>query len=176
MGIWMTGALVVGCVIGSGIFLLPVSLAPLGTNATLGWVISGAGALAIAYSLALISRNGAGIQTSVEESFGPTVAFLVTFPSGAATGQLPQRWQSQRHRRSPGSIRRYKLPPSPFQLRLLDCRAQPRELARCKSGRRTFDHHRTDQDYAAHRCRWSPPATRGQRHGRVRGLARASEL
>jgi APA family basic amino acid/polyamine antiporter len=79
MGIWMTGALVVGCVIGSGIFLLPVSLAPLGTNATLGWVISGAGALAIAYSLALISRNGAGIQTSVEESFGPTVAFLVTF-------------------------------------------------------------------------------------------------
>src|SRR6476646_10519246 len=79
MGIWMTSALVVGCVIGSGIFLLPVSLAPLGLNATLGWVVSGAGALAIAYSLALISRDGAGIQAYIEESFGPTVAFLVTF-------------------------------------------------------------------------------------------------
>ena len=79
MGIWMTSALVVGCIIGSGIFLLPVSLAPLGANATLGWVISGAGALAIACSLALISRDGAGIQTYIEESFGSTVGFLVTF-------------------------------------------------------------------------------------------------
>ena len=79
LGVWMTSALVVGCVIGSGIFLLPVSLAPLGVNATAGWLISGAGALAIAYSLALISRDGAGIQTCIEQSFGTTIAFLVTF-------------------------------------------------------------------------------------------------
>ena len=79
LGVWMTSALVVGSIIGSGIFLLPVSLAPLGMNAAIGWIISGAGALAIAYSLAQISRDGAGIQTYIEESFGSTIAFLVTF-------------------------------------------------------------------------------------------------
>lgn len=79
LGVWMTSALVVGSIIGSGIFLLPVSLAPLGVNAAAGWLISGGGALAIAYSLARISRDGAGIQTYIEESFGATIAFLVTF-------------------------------------------------------------------------------------------------
>lgn len=75
----MTSALVVGSIIGSGIFLLPISLAPLGINAVLGWVASGAGALAIAHSLARICRDGAGIQTYIEQSFGPTVGYLVTF-------------------------------------------------------------------------------------------------
>jgi APA family basic amino acid/polyamine antiporter len=79
LGVWMTTALVVGSIIGSGIFLLPISLAPLGINAVAGWVISGAGALAIAYALARISHDGAGIQAYIEESFGPTVAYLVTF-------------------------------------------------------------------------------------------------
>jgi len=39
MGIWMTSALVVGTIIGAGIFVLPVALAPLGFNAILGWAI-----------------------------------------------------------------------------------------------------------------------------------------
>ena len=39
----MTSALVVGTIIGSGIFMLPVSLAPLGLNALIGWLISGVG-------------------------------------------------------------------------------------------------------------------------------------
>jgi basic amino acid/polyamine antiporter, APA family len=52
MGIWMTSALVVGTIIGSGIFMLPVSLAPLGRSALIGWVISGVGVLCIAYALA----------------------------------------------------------------------------------------------------------------------------
>lgn len=79
LGIWMTSALVVGSMIGSGIFLLPVSLAPLGINAVAGWVISGAGALAIAFSLARLTGQGAGIQAYIEEAFGPTVGYLVTF-------------------------------------------------------------------------------------------------
>src|SRR5581483_7532487 len=79
LGLWMTSALVVGSIIGSGIFLLPVSLAPLGINAVVGWVVSGAGALAIAYSLARICSEGAGIQTYIEQAFGPTVGYLVTF-------------------------------------------------------------------------------------------------
>jgi APA family basic amino acid/polyamine antiporter len=71
--------LVVGSIIGSAIFLLPVSLAPLGVNAVIAWVVSGAGALAIAFSLARIARGGAGIQAYVEDAFGPTVGYLVTF-------------------------------------------------------------------------------------------------
>ena len=37
IGAWMTSALVVGSMIGAGIFMLPVSLAPLGANAVVGW-------------------------------------------------------------------------------------------------------------------------------------------
>ena len=80
MGIWMTSALVVGTIIGAGIFMLPVSLAPLGRNALIGWVVSGIGVLCIAYALALLSKlGGDGIQANVERDFGPTVAFLVAW-------------------------------------------------------------------------------------------------
>ena len=62
----MTGAIVVGTMIGSGIFMLPVSLAPLGANAIFGWIISSLGALAIAFALAALSRRGGdGIQANI---------------------------------------------------------------------------------------------------------------
>ena len=80
LGIWMTTAIVVGSMIGAGIFLLPVALAPLGINAIAGWVISSIGALCIAFSLAqLTSAGGAGIQAHIENAFGPTVAYLVAW-------------------------------------------------------------------------------------------------
>src|SRR5260221_7051794 len=80
LGIWMTGALVVGSMIGSGIFMLPVSLAPLGANAIIGWIVSIAGALTIAFALASLGRSGAGgIHAYIERAFGPTAAFLVTW-------------------------------------------------------------------------------------------------
>ena len=80
MGIWMTSALVVGTIIGAGIFMLPVSLAPLGRNALIGWVVSGVGVLCIVYALAQLSKlGGDGIQANVEREFGPTIAFLVAF-------------------------------------------------------------------------------------------------
>lgn len=80
MGIWMTNALVVGGMIGAGIVLLPVSLAPLGYNAMIGWLVSGLGALSLAYALALVSRqDGQGIQAYVERLLGPTVGFLVAW-------------------------------------------------------------------------------------------------
>jgi APA family basic amino acid/polyamine antiporter len=80
IGFWMTASLVVGTIIGSGIFMLPVSLAPLGRNALIGWVISGVGILCIAYGLARLSRlGGDGIQANVEKEYGPTVAFLVAW-------------------------------------------------------------------------------------------------
>lgn len=80
IGLWMTTALVIGTIIGAGIFMLPVALAPLGANALLGWLISGAGILCIAYGMARLSRlGGHGIQANIEQEFGPTVAFLVAW-------------------------------------------------------------------------------------------------
>ena len=80
MGIWMTTALVVGTIIGGAIFMLPVSLAPLGANAPIAWVISGLGAMCIVFGLAQISRfGGEGIQANIEKEFGATGGFLATW-------------------------------------------------------------------------------------------------
>ena len=76
----MTSAIVVGTIIGSGIFLLPASLAPLGSNATIGWLISGLGAMSIAFALSRIVRaDGGGLQSYVEAELGATAGFVVTF-------------------------------------------------------------------------------------------------
>ncbi|HLO20303.1 MAG TPA: APC family permease [Sphingomicrobium sp.] len=76
----MTTALVVGTIIGAGIFMLPVSLAPLGRNSIIGWVVSGMGALCIVFALAQLSRlGGNGIQANIEREFGPTTAFLTAW-------------------------------------------------------------------------------------------------
>ena len=40
LGFWMCLALVVGNMIGSGIFLLPASLAPYGLNSIFGWIFT----------------------------------------------------------------------------------------------------------------------------------------
>ena len=80
IGIWMTSALVVGTMIGAGIFMLPVSLAPLGANAVVGWMLSIVGALAIAFSLARLSQlGGNGIQSNIERKLGRNAAFLVAW-------------------------------------------------------------------------------------------------
>ncbi|MEO8175098.1 MAG: amino acid permease [Sphingomicrobium sp.] len=76
----MTTALVIGTIIGGAIFMLPVTLAPLGLNAVIGWVVSGIGALCIVFGLAQISRfGGEGIQANIEREFGPTLGFLATW-------------------------------------------------------------------------------------------------
>lgn len=81
LGFWMTWSVVVGTMIGSGIFMLPASLAPYGANAIAGWVVSGLGAVALAYSIGRLARDSssAGIQAYIENAFGPFVAFLTTF-------------------------------------------------------------------------------------------------
>ena len=43
LGFWMCLALVVGNIIGSGVFLLPASLAPYGVNSIFGWMVTAAG-------------------------------------------------------------------------------------------------------------------------------------
>jgi APA family basic amino acid/polyamine antiporter len=80
LGFWMTSALVVGTMIGSGIFMLPVSLAPYGPNAVVGWIVSGVGAVSLAFAMGFLARDGGhGIQAYIERAFGPFVAFLATF-------------------------------------------------------------------------------------------------
>ena len=82
LGFFMSVALVMGNMIGSGVFLLPQSLAPFGWNAIAGWVITIAGALCLAHVLAKLTaaHEGAiGPSELVERSFGPVAGFLIGF-------------------------------------------------------------------------------------------------
>lgn len=60
-GVAISTSLVVGTMIGSGIFLLPVSLAEFGFYGIVGWLISALGAMALAYTFANLSRWRAGL-------------------------------------------------------------------------------------------------------------------
>ncbi len=78
LGPWMAVALVIGNIIGAGIFLLPQSLAPFGRNAIYAWPITIAGALCLAWVFAqLASRIGGGPYAYVRETFGELPAFMV---------------------------------------------------------------------------------------------------
>ncbi|QNP45770.1 APC family permease [Sphingomonas sediminicola] len=72
-------SIVVGSIIGAGIFVLPVSLAPLGWNAAIGWIVSGSGALCLAFALAKLARGGHGIQAHIAEKFGAIPAFIAAW-------------------------------------------------------------------------------------------------
>jgi basic amino acid/polyamine antiporter, APA family len=78
----MCTALVVGNMIGSGIFLLPSALAPLGWNAVLGWLITIAGGLSLAYVFGQLARRfpkAGGPYAYAEAAFGPGPAFVVAW-------------------------------------------------------------------------------------------------
>ena len=78
LGLAMATALVVGNMIGAGIFLLPAVLAPLGANAIYGWLVTIAGALFLAVTFAILSAHiEGGPFVYVEEAFGPEIAFIV---------------------------------------------------------------------------------------------------
>jgi basic amino acid/polyamine antiporter, APA family len=82
LGFFMAVALVMGNMIGSGVFLLPQGLAPFGWNAIAGWAITIAGALCLAHVLAKLTaaHEGAiGPAELVERSFGPLAGFLIGF-------------------------------------------------------------------------------------------------
>ena len=56
LGFWMATALVVGNMIGSGIFLLPSSLAPYGSISIVGWIFTAIGAMLLALVFARLAR------------------------------------------------------------------------------------------------------------------------
>lgn len=76
----MTFALVIGGIVGSGIFYLPVALAPLGGSVPIGWLISAIGVMAMAYCASrIVSPDGGGLQAYVEQELGPAAGFMVTW-------------------------------------------------------------------------------------------------
>ena len=82
IGFWMAVALVMGNMIGSGIFLLPSSLAPYGGLSIVGWVVSAAGALMLALVFARLARldpAAGGPYAYTRQAFGDLPAFLVAW-------------------------------------------------------------------------------------------------
>ena len=78
----MCTALVVGSMIGSGVFLLPVSLAPLGWNSVYGWLATIAGSLCVVAVLMRLSRGRAGSCAPFSypaAAFGPGTGFVVAW-------------------------------------------------------------------------------------------------
>ncbi|WEK44710.1 MAG: amino acid permease [Candidatus Sphingomonas colombiensis] len=82
LGIWAALALVVGNMIGSGIYLLPATLAPLGANALIGWGVTIAGAMCLAFvfaRLAVAVPAAGGPYAFANAAFGPTIGFAVAW-------------------------------------------------------------------------------------------------
>jgi len=82
LGFWMCVALVVGNSIGSGVFLLPASLAPYGLNSVIAWGLTACGALLLAIVFAQLSRaypQAGGPYAYVRLAFGPFTAFIVAW-------------------------------------------------------------------------------------------------
>ena len=79
-GFWRSWALVVGSMIGNGIFLLPAVLAPYGSLSVLGWVFSGVGTLLIAFMLGALARRNprlGGPYAYTHMAFGDLPSFFV---------------------------------------------------------------------------------------------------
>ena len=78
-GVWTAAALVVGAVIGAGIFIMPGQLAVYGWTGVAAWIIGGGGALVIALVLAAIARarpNEPGLIAVIGEVLGPMFGVL----------------------------------------------------------------------------------------------------
>ncbi len=79
IGLWIVISLVVGNMIGSGIFLLPASMAGIGTISLLGWVLSGLGAILMAIVFGRLSKlvpKSCGPYSYPKEGFGEFIGFL----------------------------------------------------------------------------------------------------
>lgn len=82
LGLWMCTALVLGNMIGSGVFLLPASLAPFGGMSIVGWLISAGGAVCLALvfaHLAMRLPKIGGPYAFAREGFGDFGGFLVAW-------------------------------------------------------------------------------------------------
>ncbi len=72
---------------GSGIIMLPTKLAEVGTMSILSWLVTGLGAMTLAYSFAqcgMYSRNGSGMGGYAEYSFGKAGNFMANYTYGVS--------------------------------------------------------------------------------------------
>jgi APA family basic amino acid/polyamine antiporter len=82
IGFWMAVALVMGNMIGSGVFLLPASLAPYGGIGLIGWIASTAGSVLLALVFARLSAihpAAGGPYAYTRQAFGDLAGFLVAW-------------------------------------------------------------------------------------------------
>ena len=82
LGLAMTTALVVGNMIGSGIFLLPASLGSYGGISLIGWLFTSAGAVFLAIVFSRLSRilpAAGGPYAYTREGFGDFTAFMIAW-------------------------------------------------------------------------------------------------
>jgi APA family basic amino acid/polyamine antiporter len=77
LGKWMSAAMVVGTMIGSGIYLLPTTLAPYGYNLVIAFLLTGFGTMCLAFALARLAASMPGGPFAyVTQAFGETAAFV----------------------------------------------------------------------------------------------------
>ena len=82
LGFWSATALVVGSMIGSGVFLLPASLAPYGAATLLGWGITLGGALLLAFTFAKLAMRWpqtGGPYVYARNAFGELPGFVIAW-------------------------------------------------------------------------------------------------
>ena len=83
LGFWTSSSLVVGNMIGSGVFLLPTTLAAFGSISLLGWLVSAVGAAALAYVFIQLSKmlpgSSGGPYTYSRSGLGDFAGFLVAW-------------------------------------------------------------------------------------------------
>jgi APA family basic amino acid/polyamine antiporter len=82
LGFWSAVALVMGNMIGSGVFLLPASLAAYRGVSLIGWAISAFGSVMLALVFARLARQlpaGGGPYAYTRQAFGDVPGFLVAW-------------------------------------------------------------------------------------------------
>jgi APA family basic amino acid/polyamine antiporter len=87
LGFWMSTALVIGNVIGMGIFMQPASLAPYGFNAFVAWAITVIGCAALALVFAMLARR-------LPQADGPFGYMRQTLGEGVSFAALWCYWVS----------------------------------------------------------------------------------
>src|ERR1700761_6456812 len=83
LGLWTSTSLVVGNMIGAGVFLMPAALASFGSISLLGWVFSAMGAFLLAKVFANLSKllpnATGGPYAFTHHSLGNLAGFLVAW-------------------------------------------------------------------------------------------------
>jgi arginine:agmatine antiporter len=82
MGLFMATILVLVNMVGTGIFLLPVSMASVGSISVIGWLVAGVGAAAIGLMFAMlgaIKPEAGGPYAYAREALGPYLGFQTNY-------------------------------------------------------------------------------------------------